>query len=655
MLVASGRGYLRVSLWWDYFVRAFRACRLERPWRRRWPAASIAAATVFALCGVTAAIDATAAGYHGAGERYSQKESTGSTDRKPEPTLVATYESSIDGVDDKDLRSLLEASSQLNTLVKQPPSTVAGIERRAREDVERLRKTMRSEGYYDGTASYSLDAEKTPVAVRLTVAPGPRYKLTEFTISYTGAGSPQPDVQPSLADLNINLGMPAESAKIADAQRLLTMLLAERSWPHAKIEDRKYVVDRQSKTMVARLRVNPGPSARFGTVTVEGAETVDPAYIQKLVSWQQGAKYDSRKIMETRRALLGTGLFSTVSVDLSDAPKTGEERGVIIRVAEKPHRSIGAGFSYSTDVGVGGEVFWEHRNIFGANETLRASVKAAQIEQSAEVRLRKPAYLHRDQAFLSSVALTSKDTDAFDQLSLTGFVGLERQWTKQLRTIVGLAPSFDIVEDNDEERKFALLGLPASVFWDASDDRLDPTRGFRLDFNTTPYVGTGSDTLAFVTAALGVSAYHKIDKKGRYILAGRARVGSLVGAETTEVPATKRFFSGGGGSVRGYEFQSVGPLDSENDPLGGRSLVEIGTEVRIRLTDTIGIVPFVDGGTVFDESYPTFDETIRWAAGLGLRYHTKIGPVRVDFGFPINGRDDVDDAFQFYISFGQAF
>lgn len=610
---------------------------------------------VCVLYGLTVAVDATAAGYFGVGERYSQKESTGSTDRQPEPALVATYDSSIDGVDEKDLRQLLEASSQLNTLVKQPPSTVAGIERRAREDVERLRKTLRSEGYYDGTVTYSLDAAKTPVAVRLTVDPGPRYKLTEFTITYTGAKSPGPDVQPSLDDLNIKLGMPAESAKIADAQRLLTMLLAERSWPNAKIEDRKYVVDRQGKTMVVHLQVDSGPSARFGAVTVQGAETVDAAYIEQLVTWQPGTPYDSRKIMETRRALLGTGLFSTVSVDLSDAPTTGEERGVVIRVAEKPHRTIGAGVSYSTDIGVGGEVFWEHRNLFGANETLRTSVKAAQIEQSAEVRLRKPTYLHRDQALLSSAAFTHKDTDAFDQLSLSGFVGLERQWTPQLRTIFGLAPSFDVVTDNDEERKFVLLGMPATLFWDASDNRLDPTRGFRLDFNTTPYVGTGSDTLAFVTAAVGVSAYHKIDKKGRYILAGRARVGSLVGAETTEVPATKRFFAGGGGSIRGYEFQSVGPLDSENDPLGGRSLLEIGTEVRIRLTDTIGVVPFVDGGSVFDDIYPTFDETVRWAAGLGLRYHTKIGPVRVDFGFPINGRDDVDDAFQFYISFGQAF
>ena len=127
-----------------------------------------------------------------------------------------------------------------------------------------------------------------------------------------------------------------------------------------------------------------------------------------------------------------------------------------------------------------------------------------------------------------------------------------------------------------------------------------------------------------------------------------------MGESTEDLPANKRFYAGGGGSVRGYEFQTVGPLDDDDDPLGGRSLVEVSAEVRTRVTDEIGLVPFVDGGTVFDTAYPDFDETLRWAAGIGLRYFTAVGPVRVDFAFPLNGRDD-DDAFQFYVSFGQAF
>ena len=159
----------------------------------------------------------------------------------------------------------------------------------------------------------------------------------------------------------------------------------------------------------------------------------------------------------------------------------------------------------------------------------------------------------------------------------------------------------------------------------------------------------------FLSSLAGGSAYYAIDSEARFILAGRGRVGSIVGESTEDVPANKRFYAGGGGSVRGYEFQSVGPLDNDDDPLGGRSLIAVGAELRTRITDSIGLVPFVDGGTVYDSSYPDFDETFRWAAGLGLRYFTGFGPIRLDVAVPLNKRDDIDDDFEIYISFGQAF
>jgi len=171
----------------------------------------------------------------------------------------------------------------------------------------------------------------------------------------------------------------------------------------------------------------------------------------------------------------------------------------------------------------------------------------------------------------------------------------------------------------------------------------------------TPYQVFGDDSFPFVKASIGSSAYYAIDPDARFVLAGRGRFGTLLGADTQQVPAGKRFYAGGGGSIRGYEFQSVGPLDNENDPLGGRSLLEVSAELRIRVTETIGVVPFIDGGTAFDSALPDFGETLRWAGGLGLRYFTAIGPVRLDVAVPINKRENVDDDFQFYVSLGQAF
>ena len=138
------------------------------------------------------------------------------------------------------------------------------------------------------------------------------------------------------------------------------------------------------------------------------------------------------------------------------------------------------------------------------------------------------------------------------------------------------------------------------------------------------------------------------------MLSARTRIGSIIGQETDELPANKRFYSGGGGSVRGYEFQSIGPEDDKGDPTGGRSVLEVSGEVRLRVTEDIGLVPFIDGGTVSEQPFPDFDERFLWAGGLGLRYFTGIGPLRLDVAFPINGRDS-DDIFQFYISLGQAF
>jgi len=121
-----------------------------------------------------------------------------------------------------------------------------------------------------------------------------------------------------------------------------------------------------------------------------------------------------------------------------------------------------------------------------------------------------------------------------------------------------------------------------------------------------------------------------------------------------DVPADERFYAGGGGSIRGYSYQSVGPL-SGGDPVGGRSLLELSTELRLRLGERFGFVGFLDGGSAFGAAFPDFDEELLWGTGLGFRYFTAVGPLRLDFAVPLDRRHGIDDAFQVYISLGQAF
>ena len=205
------------------------------------------------------------------------------------------------------------------------------------------------------------------------------------------------------------------------------------------------------------------------------------------------------------------------------------------------------------------------------------------------------------------------------------------------------------------ESTYAIVGMPIHGGRDGTNDLLDPTEGTRMKLSVTPYFATVERDINFTVFEAEASAYFGLGKDDRVVPALRLRTGSIAGAETLDIPITKRFFAGGGGSIRGYEFQKAGPLDADGHPTGGRSVLETGFELRWRVTDRIGIVPFVEGGNVYDDRTPDFGEDLFWAAGLGLRYFTIAGPIRLDVAFPLNRRDGIDDEFQIYVSLGQAF
>jgi translocation and assembly module TamA len=432
-------------------------------------------------------------------------------------------------------------------------------------------------------------------------------------------------------------------------------LLGERGHPLAKIVDRRTVVDHSENTMRVTLEVDPGPLAKFGPVAIEGLTDVEEDYVRELIELTPGAIYDQRAVAALRTRLVDTQLFEAVSIDTAQRVDDEGRLPLTIRVTERAPRSVGAGVSYSTDQGFGANAFWEHRNLFGRNEQLRFSITTAEINQEISLDYRVPNFRELDQDLIFSAAGVRQTTDAFDELSVAFFGGIERTLGEHWTVRGGPSLEYSIIDDNIDEETFLLAGLPLSAARDDTNSLLNPTRGTRLSLALTPYYGVLEDNPSFLVSEVTGSAYLKPFDVDWLVLAGRSRVGSIVGAPTEDLPANKRFYAGGGGSIRGYEFQSVGPLDDDDDPLGGRSVFEVSLETRFRVTETIGIVPFVDGGTVFDDVYPDFSETLRWAAGIGFRYYTAIGPIRADIAFPLNPRGGVDDLFQFYVSIGQAF
>jgi len=579
----------------------------------------------------------------------------GETPVTPSRAAGLSYRVEILGVPERALQNLLEETSQLIALRESPPATLAALRRRITADLAALETALRSEGYYGSTIAYEIDRESDPVTVAIHVSPGPAYRLARYQIRYVGPGAESPRLSTDIEPLGLHIGMPARAALIVEAERLVLQQLRERAHPFARIVNRQVIIDHADTSMAVTVEVEAGPAARFGPVTIAGLTSVDDDYVRAFIEWTEGEPYDQRKVESLRAELLGTGLFTSVRVDHAD---TLEKTGALpftITVAERKHRSIGAGVSFSTDIGFGGEVFWEHRNLFQHQERLHVFANVAEISQQGGAIFRKPHFGRRHQDLLATAGIKHQDTDAFEELSLSAFGGLERRLDDRWQVSAGIPIEYSVLDDDQGERTFTLFGLSLGAVRDSSDSVLDATRGTRLQLSLTPYYGLSGEDSSFVVSEASGTGYLSVTKDRRVILAGRSKIGFIPGEATARLPANKRFYAGGGGSIRGYEFQRVGPLDQNNDPLGGRSLVEVGAEVRLKLTEKIGVVAFADGGNVYDDVVPDFSRQLQWAAGFGLRYFTAIGPLRFDIGFPINRRKDVDDAFQFYISFGQAF
>jgi translocation and assembly module TamA len=565
------------------------------------------------------------------------------------------YEVAIAGADDAALLSLLQQVSETFRLIDRPPPSLARLRRRAQDDRQRLLEVLRSEGYYDGQVEVALDNGVDPVKVTFRIDLGPVYRLGSVSIEVE---PPEPRLTvPTPEQIGLRLAEPAAARTILDAESALLQRLREQGFILAELGPRRAVVDHDTDSMDLTLRVRPGPLSRFGPVTIDGLTTVEQGFVAKRLDWREGELITPARLEAARASLRETGLFTSVQIDVADAPDAAGRLPVTVDLVERKHRSIGLGVRYRTDEGPGGNVSWEHRNMFGRGERVAVEADGSFIGAFLIASFRKPDFGRRNQSLLSDLRLAYDDTDAFESRSARARIGLERLLGDGMTVALGVSFLAQEVEDkalDEGSQSFGLLSLPARFEWDRSDDLFDPSAGGRLRLENEPFVDVIGNGLLFNKSRLDYAHYVEVLEKPQVVLAGRTAVGAMVGESREAIPANLRFYAGGGGSVRGFGYQLAGALNDNDDPIGGRSLLELSGEVRLRITETIGAVAFVDAGTVYSSSVPDFSETLRIGAGPGLRYFSPIGPLRLDVGFPLNPRDS-DDTWQLYISIGQAF
>ena len=560
----------------------------------------------------------------------------------------------FDNLSEGTTRDIVEQSAETQRLVDQPPTSFSRLRRRAMEDVPRFLQILRARGFYQGKVDVDIDSDTSPITITYKFEVGPVYDIDKVTIELTPPTKDEIDL-PSPKQLNLIKGKRASSIKVIEAETELLNRVKKQGFANAELGQKNIVVDHNNALMEITFRLNPGPKVYFGETEVSGNEGVETRYVRRLLEWKPGQLVTPERLDTTQLNLIETGLFNSIRVEPGKQPDEQGRVPVRIEVKESKHKTIEAGARYRTDEGFGGNLGWEDRNLLGTGEQLSFDLDGSQLGWSLKGEAREPDFLRRRQALVIDTEIAVENTDAFDSQSIGTSVSIERSLGKGMDAAIGVAFRALKVEQDGENDSFGLLSLPTSYSWDHSNDLLNPSKGGRLNIQNEPFVDVFGNDVAFNKTSVGYTRYLRLRKTNPgLILAGRARAGFLFGARRDNVPADERFFAGGGGSVRGFEFQEAGELDDDDDPIGGRSLFETSIELRGQFTETLGAAIFVDSGAAFGSTVPDFEEKLRFGVGGGLRYFSPIGPIRLDVGFPLDRRDS-DSPFQIYVSIGQAF
>ncbi len=572
---------------------------------------------------------------------------------KPSATGIE-YHTVISGEMESPIRQALTHMSDTKGLEDRPPLTMAQLHRRARADVKEFTDAFRSFGFYASKIDYSIDKEASPVVVEFKVDPGPPYLIRKVSITNICPEMTGPPDLPTPEQLGLEQGSRIRSAAVLDARQVIVRHVRDAGYPFPLVEIGQVIIEHQNTSAEIFFNLDPGPEAVFGQTMVSGLDRVKEEYIYQRLPWEKGDPFKASLMNSLRRKLTAGGLFTMVEVAQGQELEEERQLPIEVIVTERRPRTIRAGLGYHSDTGPELRLGWVHRNLRGEGEILDFNLVASDELKSIESSYTIPAWFRPDQNLTFKSGLFHENPDAYDSTSLYVQGMVERMLTDRLSVGAGAGYRAARIKQFGESSDLGLFYIPTDLTWDGRDDVLDPGTGMRINFKVIPFIDSLDAKNRFVKTYASVNTYLELLSDKRIVLANRMAMGAINAESKSKVPPDERFYSGGGGSVRGYSYQSAGQLE-DGKPVGGLSLAEINNEIRFKVTRRSGFVAFFDGGRAFDSSYPDFDDRLYWGWGFGYRFYTDFGPIRADVAFPINRRKGVDDRFQFYISLGQSF
>ncbi|MWV27356.1 autotransporter assembly complex protein TamA [Aurantiacibacter rhizosphaerae] len=562
--------------------------------------------------------------------------------------------STIEQLDDDDNLARLAAQARADEALLQQLLDVYGY-----FDAQ----VIRTVGQVDATTAVDLDRP----AVRFDIVPGQRFTVGAIDLGNLQAAGDQYDALRSAYEINV--GDPISLDKIEEEQFDLDTALGESGFPFATIDAPSLLVDHDREEGDITMPVEPNGRYRFGTVISSDPEFLSSRHLTTIARWDEGDIYTRSDEMDLRRAMLATGLLGSVELTpvVVQDPANGEPGIVDIEaeLSKAPLRTLAGSIGFGTEEGIRLAGSWEHRNLFPPEGMLRVRGILGTQEQLAGVTFRKNNFKGRDRILTVDAFASTIDYDAYDARTASLIGTYERVSTLLFQKAFSWSVGLELVATQESERNAAgetldrenyfIAALPLYAQLDNSDDLLDPTKGWRLSGRLSPEISENEGIKSFYIRSQADATYYKSVGENT-VLAGRVRFASIPGAPLEAIAPSRRLYAGGGGSVRGYGYREIGPLNSSGNPLGGRSLVELSAEARIGtgfMDGAVSVVPFVDAGSVGLDPTPDF-QSIKFGAGVGVRYATGFGPLRLDVAFPLNPGPN-DNWVAVYVALGQAF
>lgn len=547
---------------------------------------------------------------------------------------------------------------------KGKPANIAQINRRRKEDTKLLVQLMNAKGYYAARIRSSLRAEGDDPTSRITVnfdvVPGQLYTLSQVTV--TGLSDAVLKVPALASAFPVAVGDPLDADKILAAHKKLATTLSESGFPFAKVDEPVVEIDHEVRRGELDMATAPGGYRVFGDIVIAPSNKrriFTSRHLQRIARFRPGDHYTASEVEDLRRAIITTGLVSSVAITPVDV---GDDEHVNMNVAVSPApmRTIAGEVGFGTGEGYQAEVSWQHRNFFPPEGGITLRGLVGTKEQLASVVYRRNNFRRRDHVLHASIVAQHTNYAAYSARTLTLSSSLEKQTNIifQKKWVWNTGVEFIASRERDlfgsnvvrDDRTYLIAALPSGLTYDGSDNLLDPSRGFRLGARISPEIAKQGAAFGYVRGQIDASVY--MPASDGVVIASRVRAGSIIGSNADRIAPSRRFYAGGGASVRGYAYQAIGPRDANDDPVGGKSLLEFSLEARIRLGN-FGITPFVDAGTISTNFLPKIQD-MRYGAGLGVRYYSSFGPIRIDVGTPLN-RQSGESRIAVYVSLGQAF